>query len=147
MLRNFMIFSPDKGQIALPFVILVGGIIVEIVIAGSIVAFFANASVLGERLSVRAITAAKSGTYDAMMKIANNKEFAAIPVNYNLTINGDAVSISVSRTIDDVSGIYNYIVESVAIARSRQRKIVAELIVDQITGDTDLRSLGEAPVQ
>ena len=63
------------GQIALPFILLVGGLIVEIVIAGLLVSFFVSASALGERLSVRALAAANAGIDDAIVRISSNKEF------------------------------------------------------------------------
>lgn len=137
-----------RGQIALPFVLLVGGIIVEIVVAGSLVSFFINAASLGERLSLRALAVANTGVYDAVLKISANKEFAAGgTVNYSVNIGDDSVSVSVSRTVDNNAGVYNYTVNSTATARSRQRKVVAELVVDQTTGQINLRSISEESVQ
>ncbi len=134
------------GQIALPFVLLIAGIIVEIVIAGSLVSFFVSASSLGERLAIRALAAANSGVYDAVMRISSNKEFASTPENYQITVSDDTVTISVSRVADGSSGTYAYTVESTATARNRQRKIVAEIIVDQTTGLINLGSISEQAV-
>ena len=65
----------ERGQITLPFILLVGGIIVEIAIAGLFTAYFLSSANLGERLATRAASAAYSGIQDAMVKITRNKEF------------------------------------------------------------------------
>lgn len=137
----------SKGQIALPFVLLVGGIIVEIVIAGSIVSFFVNASSLGERLSIRALSIANTGVYDAVQKISTNKEFGAGGKTYTINIEGEEVTVTISRTVDNTNDVYNYTIESSATVRSRQRKMEAKLVVDQETGQVNLRSVEEVSVK
>lgn len=137
----------SKGQIALPFVLLVGGIIVEIVIAGSIVSFFVNASSLGERLSIRALSVANTGVYDAVQKISTNKEFGAGGKTYTIDIDGSTATVTVSRTEDNTNNVYNYSIESEAQVRNRQRKMDARLVVDQTTGQVNLRSIEEVPIQ
>ncbi|MEX1014308.1 MAG: hypothetical protein WDZ80_04075 [Candidatus Paceibacterota bacterium] len=136
-----------KGQIALPFVLLIGGIIVEIVIAGSIVSFFVNAASLGERLSVRALAAANTGVYDAMEKISSNKEFSVSPVEYEIIIGDDSVTVNVSRVEDAGNNVYEYTISAIAVAESRQRKMQAIVFVDQTTGQLNLNSIEEQPVQ
>jgi len=133
-----------KGQIALPFVLLVGGIIIEIVVAGSFISFFVSASSLGERLSVRALSAANTGMYDAVMRISNNKEFGAGGTTYSIDVGNDTTSVTVSRTVDDANDLYEYTIESTATARSRNRKVVAKVVVNQTTGQINLKSVGEA---
>src|SRR6056297_719410 len=117
-MKNIKIINKE-GQIALPFVLLVGGIIIEIVLAGSFISFFVNASALGERLSVRALSAANTGVYDAVMKISRNKEFGSGGVSYEISVGDDSVLVDVSRSSDDAQDIYVYNVESVATARNR----------------------------
>ncbi len=135
-----------RGQIALPFILLVSGIIIEITIAGAFVTYFLSASGLGERLALRASAAAHSGIRDAMIKIARNKEFVSSPQNYNLTVGDDTTSISVSRTVDDPQNAYIYTITSTATAASRQRRLKATVIVNQTTGSIQLQSLKEEPV-
>lgn len=137
----------DRGQIALPFVLLVGGIIVEIVIAGSFVSFFVSAASLGERLSVRALSAANTGTYDAVSKIANNKEFGAGGTTYEVSIGEDTVSVTVSRTVDETNNLYIYSIDSTATARTRKRRVLATAVVDQTTGELNLQSIEEVAVE
>ncbi len=144
-MKNIKIINKE-GQIALPFVLLVGGIIIEIVLAGSFISFFVNASALGERLSVRALSAANTGIYDAIMKISRNKEFGAGGVSYEITVGEDSVSVDVSRSSDDTQDIYVYNIESVATARNRSKKVVAVVVVDQVTGKVNLESINEESV-
>ena len=135
------------GQVALPFVLLVGGIIIQIVIAGSFISFFVNAASLGERLSVRALAAANTGVYDAIKRVAEDKEFAATNQEYSITVGSDSVTVSVSRTVDNTNNIYLYTVSSEATAQSRRRKIVAEFVVNQTTGAVALSSVSEQVLQ
>ncbi len=140
-----MTFSRN-GQIALPFILLVSGIIVEITIAGSFVTYFLSTSGLGERLSLRASAAAHSGIRDAMIKISRDKDYASAPQNYELTVGDDTAAVSVSRTSDDPNNAYIYTITSTATASSRKRKLEATVIVNQTTGFIQLQSLSEEPV-
>jgi len=140
-----MRFSKD-GQIALPFILLVSGIIVEITIAGSFVTYFLSTSGLGERLSLRASAAANSGIRDAMIKISRDKEYASTPMSYDFTVGSDTASVSVSKTDDDPNNSYVYTIDSTGVASSRQRKVEAILIVNQTTGFIQLQSVEEISV-
>ncbi|KKU94148.1 MAG: hypothetical protein UY26_C0003G0299 [Candidatus Jorgensenbacteria bacterium GW2011_GWA1_48_13] len=135
-----------RGQVALPFILLISGIIIEITIAGSFITYFLSTSGLGERLSLRASTAAQSGLRDAMIRITRDKDFAASAQNYNLDVGNDAAAISVSRTVDSTLGIYIYTITSTGTASSRQRKLVATIIVNQRNGYIQLQSLIDTPV-
>jgi uncharacterized protein (UPF0333 family) len=139
-------FKNKNGQIALPFVLLVGGIIIEIVLAGSFMSFFVNTDALGNRLSVRALSAANTGVYDAIMKISRNKSFGATEISYEIVIGDDTVNVVVSRTEDEIKDIYLYNVESLASARNRQKKVVAVIVVDKNTGKINLQSINEDEV-
>lgn len=134
------------GQIALPFILLVSGLIIEITIAGSFIAYFLSSSGLGERLILRASAAANSGIRDAMIKIVRNKDFAATTQNYDLTVGSDTAAVVVSRTVNDELNIYTYTITSTATAGSRQRKLKAIIIVNKQTGAINLQSLQEQPV-
>jgi uncharacterized protein (UPF0333 family) len=140
-----MVFSKN-GQIALPFILLVSGIIIEITIAGSFVTYFLSTSGLGERLSLRASAAAHSGIRDAMIRISRDKEYAASQQDYDLDVGDDTTAVSVSRTVDNPQNSYIYTITSTATASSRQRKLTATVIVNQTTGFVQLQSLKEEPV-
>ena len=142
---NFQ-FSNKDGQIALPFILLISGVIIEITIAGSFITYFLGTAGLGERLSLRASAAAQSGIRDAMIKITRDKEFGSSAQNYSLTVGNDETLISVTRTVDNALNIYIYTINSTATAGSRQKKLVAVLVVNQTTGYVQFQSLSEEPV-
>src|SRR3989344_1297682 len=86
-----------SGQIALPFILLVSGIILEIAVAGSFVSYFMTTAGAGDRLLVRATSAAQSGARDAILRVSQNKEYAASGASYTLNVGSDSTAIVVSR--------------------------------------------------
>ncbi|OGG38235.1 hypothetical protein A3D55_01665 [Candidatus Jorgensenbacteria bacterium RIFCSPHIGHO2_02_FULL_45_20] len=140
-----------RGQMTLPFILLVSGIIVEISIAGSFVAYFLSTSGYGERLSVRANAAANSGVRDAMVRIAQNKEFVSNlcsdPYSYPVLVGDDASSVSVCRITDEASNKYVFSIEGIGYAGSRQKKIFAQALVDSITGHIQIESISEQKIE
>ena len=63
-----MIFFSKKqsGIASLPAILLLGGIIIEIGIAGSFLLFYLNNSIYGTKLANEALTVAQSGFDDAV---------------------------------------------------------------------------------
>lgn len=136
------------GQVALPIILLVSGIIIETALGGTMVAFLLSDSGWGERLSSQAFAAAESGIQDAFLKIAGNKDYCLTnPFGYPcgefysfLVGNGSAkISISV-----DISNENKYKIISIGNALNRQRKLEAVLATDRITGKVNLESIKEA---
>ncbi len=140
-----MYMSLKKGQIALPFVLLVSGIIIEIVVAGSLTSYFASGSGFGERLQVRASEAAYSGINDALMQISKNKDFGSSNPSYGLSVGSDSATVTFSSVL--ANGYYTYNITSLGIAGTRQDKVVAKVVVDYVTGSLELESLNEIAVQ
>lgn len=135
-----------QAQVAMPFILLVSGIVIEITIAGSFIAYFLATGSLGERLALRASAAAYSGIRDAMIRITRDKEFGAVNQNYNFSIdNESSVAVSVGRTIDSFQGAYIYTVTSIGTVSNRQRRLQAVLIVRDVSGYVQLQSLTEIP--
>ena len=145
----------NKGQVNLPFVLLVGGIIVEVALAGIFTAYFLSTSTLGERLASEAESAARSGIEDAMEKIIVNKEFVSTPIEggirtsaYSLSVNGNNdVTVEVTNENVAEATAYTYTIESEAQSGNREKKFRAVLIVDKITGKSTLQSREEISVQ
>lgn len=127
----------DSGQAALPAVLLICGVITEIAIAGTLVAFVLSSSGLGERLSSQALAAAKAGVQDAFIKITIDKTFSAPDPGYIFSVDGRSVKVTVNKYINTDQVI------SLGTALSRQRKLEAILLVDQNTGKVDLKSIRE----
>jgi hypothetical protein len=140
-----MIFS-KKGQIALSFVLLVSGVIVEIVIAGSLITYFLSNSGLGERMQSRAATAAYSGVWDALSRISRSRDFASGGSVYGLAVNGDSVTVDVSRISDDGANSYVFTISSLGVAVGRERNLIAIAVVNKTTGQVQLQSLVDHPI-
>lgn len=141
-----------KGQMTLPFILLVSGIIIEIAIAGAFVTYFLSTSGYGERLAVRAEAAARSGVNDALVRIMQNKNFSSAscdsPYEYSLSVGGgDISSVSLCRTTDFSTNTYTFTITSLGIAGMHQKKFVAIAVVDQTTGQTALESISERAVE
>ena len=73
MLQNRLNFKKNKGIAALPTILLLGGIIVEISIVGAFISYLFSQSSFGIRSSEEALSLAQSGIQDAMIKIIRNK--------------------------------------------------------------------------
>ncbi len=132
----------------LPFVLLIGGIIVEVAIAGAFVTYFLSSSGYGERLAIRATAAAESGIRDAMVRITQNKEFTPNGGQTSYSVmqdNNDYALVTVSRA--DSGEIYEYIVQSLGTAVSRQKKFLAVIAVNGTTGQLELESIKEVAVE
>ncbi len=139
--------TSKNAQIALSFVLLVSGVIIEIVIAGSFVTFFLSNSGLSERLQSRAATVAYSGVWDALVKISRNRDFGSSDQSYGLTLGNDSAAVSVSRTFNSGANAYVYTVSSLGTAGTREKRIVATAIVSQVTGQMQLQSLVDQALQ
>ncbi|MCL4499289.1 MAG: hypothetical protein M1335_03475 [Chloroflexi bacterium] len=139
--------SGKKAQVALPFILIVSGVIVEIVIASSFVAYYLSNSGLGERLQAQAQVAADAGIWDALDKISQNKDFASTQVAYGLASGSGSATVTVSRTANNANNTYVYTVDSLGTAGTREKYVVATAIVDQVTGDMQVQSINEQAVQ
>lgn len=152
MLISSVYWNTHRGQMTLPFILLISGIIVEIAIAGAFVTYFLSTSGYGERLAVRAETAARSGINDVFARIMQNKDFSfsscVTPYTYTIaTGGGDTAQISLCRTTDATTNKYTFSITSIGVAASHQKKFIATLLVDQTTGQVELQSLTEQPVE
>lgn len=131
----------NKGQIALPIILLISAIVVEVTIAGAFVVYFASTSGQGERLSARAMASAQTGIRDAFVRITRDKNLAN--TSYDLAMDDDTVTIQISKNVS--TNIFT--VTSTAVAGTRQRRLVGTLSVDNITGRVELRSIEEKTIQ
>ncbi|HDH31542.1 MAG TPA: hypothetical protein ENH26_02075 [Candidatus Wolfebacteria bacterium] len=144
----------NKGIIALPTMLLIGGVIVEIGIAGLLVSYFLIQSNLGIRLSAEALAVARSGTQDAIIKIIRDKNFTS-GSPYSLTVGEWSAQIIVckdSRTIStacddlDPSNKGKHEITSLGIVQKKQRKIQTILNVNSATGEVNVESIEEIAI-
>ncbi|MFH0806561.1 MAG: hypothetical protein V1885_02450 [Candidatus Brennerbacteria bacterium] len=135
------------GQATLSFILLVSGVILEVAIAGSFVAYFFSASGYGERVSSRALAAARAGLEDAQIQLARNKEYGdGSTVNYSFAIGDDTAEVMVSRATDNNANAYVFTITAVGTAFSRERQLVGTMVVDRTSGIARLQGLYEQSV-
>jgi hypothetical protein len=133
------------GVAALPTLLMVGGVIIEIAIGVSFLAFVFVRSGLSARLNVEAAAVARAGIQDALLRIARDKNFAsggyALPVgNYSATVtvtkDNDCVGASSGRSC----------ITSVGTAFASQKKFEALTVTDNLTGEVRIIYLLERPI-
>lgn len=139
MARPIKIFNPQNGQMALSTTLLIGGIIGEIGVGLSLIAFLLLNSGIGNRLSGEALAAAHAGVQDAFLRIVRDKSFsnAGYEINVGSRIANVAVVINSPAVGKDT-------ITSTGTASVRQRKIQAIVVIDGVTGKVNLESVVEA---
>ena len=125
----------------LPVILLIGGMLMEIGIAGAFVAYFSSQSGFGVRLSQDAFAMAQTGIRDAMIKIVRDKNFNPSPNPYTITVGKNSVQVSVCK--DTCAGAGKFQVDSTGVASVKQHKIRAVINVNALTGEVKLESENE----
>jgi len=138
-------FNQRRGVATLPVILLIGGLITEISIAGAFIAYFLSQSGFGIKLSEEALAAAQAGAQDAMIRIVRNKNFNPSPNPYTITIGNVSAQITVCK--DTCAGINKFQVDSLGISFNKRRQIRAIIHVDNLTGKVELESEKEVATQ
>jgi len=137
----FLRIRPRRAVAALPSIIIMGSIILEIAVVGAFLAYLFSQSGYGLRLSAEALNAARAGAQDAILRVVRNKDFSSS--GYTLTNNGrDATVVVLAST--PTSGFTT--VTSDASALSRRKKIKVVLTIDSLTGKVDIISYEEITI-
>lgn len=139
-----MMRRDSKGVSALPTILLISSIIVEISVA---LALLSNALVntrFSERLTAEALLTARSGAQDAILRIERYKNCPSspnCPGTYSLSVGSNTADVTITN---DSAG--RITVMSTGIAKNRQKKVEVILGVDTVTGETELQSFNEVPL-
>lgn len=147
MLQNRLNFKKNNGVAALPTMLLIGGIIAEIGIAGAFISYLYSQSSFGIRLSEEALSAAQSGIQDAIIKIIRNKDFSS--AGYNLTINNKSANIIVCKDSRSASINCDTLnsgkseITSTGAALTKRKKLRAIVNVNSSTGEVKVESVNE----
>lgn len=145
--RNFAV--EKKGAVTLPVVLLIGGLIMEMAIAGAFLAYFLGQSGFGTKLSAEAFAAAQSGIEDAKLKIVRDKNFTVSSNSYDLTVGNRSAEVTVCKNFRTVSSACDtamsgkYEITSLGSALTKRRQLRAIFYVDDLTGEVKLESLEE----
>lgn len=131
----------SRGASALPVVLLISGIILEVVVAGLAVAQFFSNSSAAEQLSIGALEAAESGASDAILRVTsyiNCPDTDYCPSSYSLSVG----TYSACVNIGSISG-GEMTIHSKGIAFTRERTIEAVLEVSTSTARVNVNSFKE----
>ena len=131
----------NSGIAALPTLLMIGGIITGISIALTASIYLYINSTSGANLSLRALSIAKSGAYDGLMKVVRDKSLTS--ANYTLAIGNQSAAVTICRDTSDCGGNGKFKISSVGSAFTRRKKIEAVVAVDPYTGVAKLESMRE----
>lgn len=137
-------FNINKSGVAvLPTILLIGGLVVEIGIAGLFMSYFLNSSGFGVKISEEALSAAKSGVDDAMIKIIRNKGDAILPYPYTLNIGNNSAQVWVLK---DSPLVGKYEISSLGSAGLKQRKLEVVVNIDNDDGEVKVEFIREIAI-
>lgn len=138
-----------RGISALPIVLLLSGIILEVAVAGLAVSHFFNKSLSSEQLSIEASKAAESGAHDAISRVNDyincpdsvtyNDANAKCPSLYKFTVNGDRTACVSIGAIS--GGQMTVLSRGSAFTRHKTAEVV--LGVGTTTATVEVRSFKE----
>ncbi|MCL5004671.1 MAG: hypothetical protein M1170_01865 [Patescibacteria group bacterium] len=132
----------NRGTAALPAMLFIGGIIVEIALAGAFISYYLSQSGFGVKISAEALAAAEAGVQDALIRIIRDKNFSS--AGYNLTVGNRSANIIVCK--DSCAGTGKHKITSTGTAMLKRRKIEAVANVDSVTGEVKIESVQEAAI-
>jgi len=130
----------NKATAALPAMLFIGGIIVEIGIAGAFISYYLSQSGFGIKMSAEALAAAEAGVQDALIKIIRNKDFTSS--GYDLMVGNRSANVVVCK--DTCAGTGKHKITSIGSALVKRRKIEAVVNVNNTTGEVKIESILEA---
>ncbi|MEK7553456.1 MAG: hypothetical protein AAB504_02115 [Patescibacteria group bacterium] len=132
----------NKGTAALPAMLFIGGIIVEIGIAGAFISYYLSQSGFGVKMSAEALAAAEAGVQDAIIKIIRNKNFTSS--GYDLAVGSRSTNVVVCK--DSCAGTGKHKITSIGSALVKRRKIEAVVNVNSTTGEVKIESILEVVI-
>ncbi len=144
---NIEIWKRRDGVSALPMMLLLGSIIIEIAIAIAFLTYYFNTINFASRLSAEALETARAGASDAIIRVVRDKTCpnGSCPSPYTLAIsNGRTATISICK--DTCVGAGKTEIISTAAALNKQKRIHAVLSVDPVTGQVSVDLLQEIPL-
>ncbi|MEK7635531.1 MAG: hypothetical protein AAB405_00360 [Patescibacteria group bacterium] len=140
---RFNINKNISGIAVLPVILLIGGLIVEIGIAGLFISYFLNSSGFGVKISEEALSAAKSGVDDAIIKIIRNKGDTILPYPYVLNIGNNSTQVWILK---DSPSIGKYEITSLGSAGPKRRKLTAVTGVDNNDEEVKVEFIREVEI-
>ena len=128
-----------RGAATLPVILILGGLVLEVTVATAFIVFVFGRSGYGDRLSMEALAAARSGVMDGIARVVADKDFSDAD-GYSLTVGDRTAAITITRDVPEEGKTR---VTATGTALVRKRKIQADLKVDSETGKADIISFEE----
>jgi hypothetical protein len=128
----------ERGVAALPAILVAGAIVMEIAIAGALLAAYEANSGLGAKAGDQAFLLAQTGVEDGVMRVIMNKDQGYIC--YQLPVDSQNVQVEIQK---DVPTTGQTSVWTKATVSSRTRRAKAILDVNGVTGKVDILSIEE----
>lgn len=138
--------SSLRAAAALPTILLIGGIVVEIGIALAFIIFFLGQSIFGVRASSDALAAARAGVQDATMQIVRNKEIGTISYALDSKTDVRICKNFINNCATPVVTGNKYDVISTGKVLTKNRRLEAILDVNDFTGEVKIESIKEIPL-
>lgn len=145
--------SKESGIMALPTVILISGLVIEMLTALAFIVFYLLQSGAGSKNAFLALSAAQSGISDATMRIMRNKsdvDSAGMPYAYALSLDNNRTAglticqgyKSVSANCD-ASNPGHYEITSLGRAGAANKRLRAYVNFNSATGAINTESIQE----
>ncbi len=143
---SLLVRRRSAGIASLPVVLLLGGIILEIGIAGTFLLSYLNSGVYGNRLAGQALIAAESGISDAVLRVILNKNCGA-DANcsgdpYDFITESGSAEVTICK---DLCIPNKHQITSVGRALTKRRQLIAVLTVSSSTGLVSVDSITDTP--
>lgn len=132
--------TKKRGAAALPVILLLGGIVVEIGVAGAVLLFYLNNSLYGSKLASEALALAQSGSNEAIRQIILNKSATGL---VTMTAGNGSVDVNIVSQSCGANSC-TLVATSVGTVINRKHTIVTTLVVDTNTGEVDIQSIQES---
>ena len=142
-----LLIKNNKGSVvagiaALPTLLMAGGIITAISISLTASIYLYINSTSGANLSLKALSAAKSGAYDGLMKIVRDKSL--VSASYSFSVGNQSAAVVICRDSAPCGGQDKFKITATGSALTRRKRIEAIVSVDPITNLIKLETMIEA---
>lgn len=142
--KNYNLKTDQRGVATLVNVLLISTIIMLIAIYGVIISVIFLNSAFNERLAEEALVVARSGAQDAIIRVVRYKDCPTIngcPAEYTLEVGGNTAEVKINN-----EGGGSIIITSTGTVLMRKKRIVAELGIDDVTGEVNVQSFKEVAI-
>ncbi len=135
-----MVFKKNNGISALPTVLIISMVVVEVSVVSVVLANAFNNTRFGERLAREAYSVARAGAEDAILRVLRYKDCPSTPncpASYSLAVGSKNAAVTIANT----NGVVT--IRSTGSVLLRSKGVEAVLGVNTDTGEVSLQSFGE----